>query len=141
MFPNVPNNSYMQNKYPAHQAGYFGMDRVSAGRSPALSYPSAAQDGHGGPWAAAAVSSRAAYTARGAASPVLTGWEAAHGNSQLADGALVARLVHGLGIHLGGGGGKGTGVQDPLRAVIAVVQGHMLLGGGQRHLAVARPGQ
>lgn len=27
--------------------------------------------------AAAAVSSRAAYTARGAASPVLTGWEAA----------------------------------------------------------------
>ena len=59
---------------------------------------------------------------------------------QPADGAFVARPVHGLGIHRRGGGGEGAGIQHPLRAVIAVVQGHVLLGGGQGHISVAALG-
>lgn len=63
-----------------------------------------------------------------------------HLHRQLADGTFVARPVHGLGIHRRGGGGEGAGIQHPLRAVIAVVQGHVLLGGGQGHLSVAALG-
>ena len=63
-----------------------------------------------------------------------------HLHRQPADGAFVARPVHGLGIRQRGGGGEGAGIQHPLRAVIAVVQGHVLLGGGQGHLSVAALG-
>ena len=80
------------------------------------------------------------YTATGAAYTGLHRLGGGHLHRQPADSAFVARPVHGLGIHRRGGGGEGAGIQHPLRAVIAVVQGHVLLGGGQGHLSVAALG-